>query len=464
MAKMKYATMLALVALCVMLAAGLAQAQDDWALSDQDLPTALMPGEAFPGSVEAENTGTTTWTTDYELVSITGPTATAILTDRWGLEAVPVTTPTGTGGVLTFDVSGEAPPWVTLAYDDPFTPTLQPVVATFENAWTMSSDGTDTGIFGIDKATEDVTILPAAFPDVPASSWAYGAITEAQLAVSGNADYITGGYPDGTFRPNAGVTRDQMAVFVARSAGLTGTAPATPTFPDVPDTAFGYQEIEQCVDAGIVLGFGDGTYKPALAVTRDQLAVYVQRAAHLDTAAYAGGFSDVPDDYWAADSIQACVDASIVQGYEDGTYQPGAVVNRATMVVFMIRGLATDVLLSDPATTDVDLSAWGTDGLILPGEADYYGYSTEDTNPTFAYVALDAMRVADGDVSFSVDGGAAMTVALDRSDSRAAIETSGGIPYVVAYTDISGLADGDHTVTISLPNGAVFDVDFTVAP
>jgi len=442
-----------------MLAAGLAQAQDDWALSDQDLPTALMPGEAYTGSVEAENTGSTTWDTDYELVSITGPTSAAIFTDRWGLDAVPVTTPTGPGGVLTFDVSGEAPPWVTLAYDDPFTPTLQPVVATFENGWTMS-DGTD--IFGIDKATEDVTILPADFPDVPLSSWAFGAITEAQLAVSGNADFITQGYDDGTFRPNAGVTRDQMAVFVARAAGLTGSAPATPTFPDVTE-GFAYQAVEQCVAAGIVQGFGDGTYKPGLAVTRDQLAVYVQRAAGLTTAAYAGGFSDVPDDYWAADSIQACVDASIVQGYEGGTYQPLTVVNRATMAVFMIRGLATDVLLGGPATTDVDLSAWGTTaGLILPGEADYYGYSNEDTNPDFAYVALDAMRVADGDVSFSVDGGAAVTVALDRSDSRAEIEASGGIPYVIAYTDISGLGVGDHTVTISLPNGAVFDVDFTV--
>jgi len=458
MAKMKLTMTLALVVLCVILAAGFAQAQDDWALVNQDLPTALMPGEAYTGSVEAENTGSTTWDTNYELVSMIGTTAAPTLTDRWGLEAVSVATATGPGGVITFDVSGEAPPWVTLAYNDPYTPTLQPVVATFENGWTMSN-GTD--LFGADRATEDVTLLPAEFTDVPLSSWAFGAITEAQLAVSGNEDFITQGYSDGTFRPNLGVSRDQMAVFVARAAGFTDSPPAEPTFPDVPDDAFGYAEIEQCVANGVVLGFTDGTYKPALAVTRDQLAVYVQRAAGLTTASYAGGFSDVPDGYWAADSIQACVDASIVQGFSDGTYQPGATVNRATMAVFMIRGLATDVLLGGPAATGVDLDDWGTAGVILPGEADYYGYSDEGTSPDFVYVALDAMRVADGDVTFDFDGGSTVTVTLDRSDSRAAIDSSGGVPYVIAYAAVPSLGAGAHIATVSLPNGAAFDINYT---
>ncbi len=62
------------------------------------------------------------------------------------------------------------------------------------------------------------TISPApasaTFPDVPTNHWAFQYVET--LAASG----ITQGYPDGTFRPTAAVTRAQMATFLARALGL----------------------------------------------------------------------------------------------------------------------------------------------------------------------------------------------------------------------------------------------------
>ena len=52
----------------------------------------------------------------------------------------------------------------------------------------------------------------------------------------------------------------------------------TPTFPDVPDTFWAYRHIEYCVENGVVQGYDDGYYHPEITVTRDQMAVYVARA------------------------------------------------------------------------------------------------------------------------------------------------------------------------------------------
>ena len=64
---------------------------------------------------------------------------------------------------------------------------------------------------GID---DDMTTAPELFPDVPEGFWAGTAI---QACVSNSVVY---GYDDGYYRPEATVTRDQMAVYVARAFRL----------------------------------------------------------------------------------------------------------------------------------------------------------------------------------------------------------------------------------------------------
>jgi PKD repeat protein len=124
----------------------------------------------------------------------------------------------------------------------------------------------------------------ASFPDVPTDYWAFKYIEAAK------ANNVVTGYPDGTYLPGVTVDRGQMAVFVARAivtptgdAGLTSyIPPTTPTFPDVPTDFWSFKYIEYCADPSrqIVQGYADG-YHPEYQVTRDQMAVYVQRAFKL---------------------------------------------------------------------------------------------------------------------------------------------------------------------------------------
>jgi hypothetical protein len=62
-------------------------------------------------------------------------------------------------------------------------------------------------------------------------------------------------------------------------AGLADYVPADPRdFPDVTTDHWAYTHVEYCVENGVVQGYEDGYYHPEIVVTRDQMAVYVARA------------------------------------------------------------------------------------------------------------------------------------------------------------------------------------------
>jgi hypothetical protein len=123
------------------------------------------------------------------------------------------------------------------------------------------------------------------FADLPLYFWAYD-----QIVACADAG-IVAGYLDSTYRPILPVTRDAMAVFISRAlAGgdsLVPTGPASATFADVPTDHWSFRYVEYAVGAGVVTGYGDGSYRPTLTVTRDAMAVFIARAL-------AGGDGSVP--------------------------------------------------------------------------------------------------------------------------------------------------------------------------
>ena len=118
--------------------------------------------------------------------------------------------------------------------------------------------------------------------------------------------------------------------------------PTEATFDDVPTGYWSYDYIEYCVANDVVQGYDPVTYGPTNVVSRDAMAVFVARAhAGGDAGVPAGPteatFDDVPTDYWSYKYIEYCVDNSIVQGYDPVTYGPTAVVSRGQMAVFITR-------------------------------------------------------------------------------------------------------------------------------
>ena len=110
-----------------------------------------------------------------------------------------------------------------------------------------------------------------AFGDVPAASPFCRWIEE--LARRG----VAGGCGDGNFCPAQAVSREQMAVFVLRTLDPALDPPActTPLFGDVPASSPFCRWVEEMARRGITTGCGGGNFCPQASVTREQMAVFL---------------------------------------------------------------------------------------------------------------------------------------------------------------------------------------------
>jgi hypothetical protein len=182
------------------------------------------------------------------------------------------------------------------------------------------------------------------FFDVASGHWA---ASEIEACVQAG---VVSGYGDGTYQPGDPVTRDQMAVYISRAlAGGDENVPEftdTPTFPDVGSEHWAFDYVEYAADQNVVGGYEDGTYHPEFEVTRDQMAVYVARAlvapdGEDGLAGYVPAdprnFPDVASDFWSYKHVEYCVENGVVAGYEDGYYHPEIVVTRDQMAVYIAR-------------------------------------------------------------------------------------------------------------------------------
>lgn len=148
---------------------------------------------------------------------------------------------------------------------------------------------------------------------------------------------IINGYEDGTFRPNASLTRGQAAKILANTLNLD-TSSKELKFKDV-TTESGYiGAINALVNAGIINGYEDNTYKPNAPLTRGQMAKVLVNAFGLEkSTSLSHKFKDVSNENGYKFDIQTLIDHSITQGKTDTTYAPAEAVTRGQMATFVIR-------------------------------------------------------------------------------------------------------------------------------
>ena len=99
-------------------------------------------------------------------------------------------------------------------------------------------------------------------------------------------------------------------------------------FSDVSDDYWANKAISTLSNAGIITGFSDGTFRPNAFITRAQFAAIAARFSVV-TEDLPNPFSDVPEGYWAEDLIAYAAHLGWVNGYADGTFRPTANITRA---------------------------------------------------------------------------------------------------------------------------------------
>lgn len=447
--------------LSVVLLSGAAYAQDSWALVDQDIPSALTWDEVAATSVTANNDSGTAWDTTYSLNSVQGITPLATAINRWGITGVDVVGSVATGLDYTFDFNILAPPISTLKYNLPLTPTSVGVVEAFDNNWMMANAG---ALIQTDVAVQGTTIsrfpdLPADDPGTPANeAWANFQVEE----LGGLIPFVVGGYADGTYRPAVNVTRGNMAVFMKRALQLGDAVYVDGTFTDVTTAYPAANDIQACVDAGIVQGYNDNTYRPTNPVNRGSMAIYIARGlAGGDTLVPSGpatpSFSDVGTSAQQYKYVEYAVAQGVVQGYANGTYRPTLNVTRASMAVFVYRAFVQPsgcaVVLAGPSLTAVDTDTAGYDGWSPTNAA------TNEADPgVTAYIGFDGARFKSDQTDFTVtfelvadDDSieAEDTQTVDASAGLAAVEAT-GVPYVYAKWVLPAVAAGHYRLVTSI--------------
>ncbi len=186
--------------------------------------------------------------------------------------------------------------------------------------WTFSPTAVDAAqgtAAAYTAGAESLVVLanPRAFPDLPASYPAAASI-DAMLG----ADLMQG-FPDGTLQPDADLTRAQLAKMLVLALRLPVGSGAT-AFRDVPADAWFAPYVAAGAQSGIVDGTSPGAFDPGGIVTREQMAVMLARALHL-SAQSTLSFTDAAQIAgWAQAGVQAVVAAGYLQGFPDGSFQP----------------------------------------------------------------------------------------------------------------------------------------------
>jgi hypothetical protein len=163
--------------------------------------------------------------------------------------------------------------------------------------------------------------------------------------------YVVKGLPEGGFDPSGLVTRAQFACMLVRAMGVKPVGAAgegSVTFSDVSPSDWFYGELMAAVGTGTIKGYDDGTFRPNAPVTREQVAAMVARAlvigggaAGLEPSQVAGvlaPFSDTESvSSWAVTELALALSEGIVTGQTSTTLAPQGEATRAMAATMIAR-------------------------------------------------------------------------------------------------------------------------------
>jgi len=177
------------------------------------------------------------------------------------------------------------------------------------------------------------------FSDVKTGDWFYG-----------DVEYVVkNGLFDGTspttFSPRMDLTRGMVVTVLHRLAGSPGVAGLTNPFDDVDEDIWYSDAVKWGASNKIVLGYGDGTFRPGKPVSRQELAALLIRYADFAKISIAAtreypGFKDEAAiaDY-AKDVIKRCYQAGIIIGKTGDIFDPKGNATRAEFAAMLHRML-----------------------------------------------------------------------------------------------------------------------------
>lgn len=176
-----------------------------------------------------------------------------------------------------------------------------------------------------------------AIPSNPSDIVGHWAKTDVQAALQAG---IVHGYEDGTFRPNQSVSRAEFVVMLTNALYPNAGAVTLQDYADISVIGdWAKQAIALATQFNLVQGYEDGSFRPSATLSRAQLAVILANV--LGASAKAGGqaaFADIADiPVWARDAVSIVQEAGLMNGYTMNRFGPMGEVTRAEAITVIMR-------------------------------------------------------------------------------------------------------------------------------
>jgi hypothetical protein len=207
------------------------------------------------------------------------------------------------------------------------------------------------------------------------------------------------GRDDGLFHPEAAITRGEVATAFFRllTDEARETAWSTVnTYVDVSPDLWCNNAISTLSHLGVLEGYPDGTFRPNAAITRAEFAAMALRF-YIVTFSGDDRFSDM-DGHWAREAVNGAAAYGILEGYPDGTFRPDENITRAETATILNRVLQRypdkDHLLPDMITwpDNLDTGLWYYAAVQEATNSHEYEWATGDDGTMELWTALQPVR------------------------------------------------------------------------
>lgn len=260
---------------------------------------------------------------------------------------------------------------------------------------------------------------------------------------------IIAGYEDGTVRPDRSITRAEMTALLDRVMDYQTTA--ANHFTDLDDNWY-TDVVLKANAAGMISGYPDGTVRPNATISRQEAVAMFARVLSLDTAnAPEADFTDMDAvGDWAKDAVNAMAAKGYVNG-DNGQFRPQSGITRAEVIT--IFNNIFDDLYAESGTyfgdidgsavisaDDVTLENTAIDGDLIVAEGVGDGHVVLDN------VTIDGKLIirGGGENSVIIRGNSSVgTVTVERIDGAVRVAVEDG-----ASVDTLFVNDGSDTVTV----------------
>ena len=243
---------------------------------------------------------------------------------------------------------------------------------------------------------------------------------EIQLAFDAG---IVKGYLDGSFKPDNTITRAEFFEIVNNTFNFNSMSEITYT--DVEDDDWYASTIAKAKEAGYISGYPDGSIQPKGNISREETAVIISNLNGLTADSNTANYTDAASiSDWSKEDIIAVGEAGIMIGYPDGSFKPKAPLTRAEALVAVVKLLnqETAVLKSIRVSQEtMTLEEGGETGNLT---VKFTPSNAENKNVSWSSSDTNVATVDDDGVVTSIAEGTAIITVTSDADEAITDETT----------------------------------------